>query len=163
MPLSTSRQCPLCVKLSGFAGGRANFACQRQHTAYTVHPGCVAPTGLKTTGISLYPPLTQWATVVTPQWGVFVMPRQGQQNSSPLRKRWESCCAMLSSPIGATQIPKHPNILLYNTKNSCQKPYLIRERVITNIPHSDCYIYLFRLNTHKLREKQSKRQLTSHP
>ena len=32
---------------------------------------CCRPYGAKTTGVSLYLPLTQWATVVT----VFVMPR----------------------------------------------------------------------------------------
>ena len=32
------------------------------------------PSGAKTIGVSFYPPLTQWATVVTPRWGVFVIP-----------------------------------------------------------------------------------------
>ncbi len=32
------------------------------------------PYGAKTIGVSLYPPLTQWATVVTPRWGVFILP-----------------------------------------------------------------------------------------
>ena len=69
-------------------------------TYTAAYPGCAAPTGLK----QRYPPLTQWATVVTPRWGVFVMPRQGLYNRSPLRKRWECYCATLSSPGGATQV-----------------------------------------------------------
>ena len=32
------------------------------------------PYGAKTIGVSLYPPLTQWATVVIPHRGVFVLP-----------------------------------------------------------------------------------------
>ena len=39
--------------------------------------GLCRPYGAKTIGVSFYPPLTQWATVVTPRWGVFVLPRRG--------------------------------------------------------------------------------------
>src|SRR4030067_1731453 len=41
---------------------------------YSLHclSGLCRPYGAKTIGVSLYPPLTQWATVVTPRWGVFV-------------------------------------------------------------------------------------------
>ena len=38
---------PIGVKLSSFAGGRANFVCQCLHTVYNAYQGCVAPTGLK--------------------------------------------------------------------------------------------------------------------
>ncbi|MEK7359711.1 MAG: hypothetical protein AAB422_04995 [Planctomycetota bacterium] len=30
------------------------------------------PYGAKIIGISHYPPLAQWATVITPRWGVFI-------------------------------------------------------------------------------------------
>ncbi len=39
------------------------------------------PYGAKTIGVSLYPPLTQWATVVTPRWGVFVLPHKQYSES----------------------------------------------------------------------------------
>ncbi len=82
--------------------------------------GLCRPYGAKTIGVSFYPPLTQWATVVAPRRGAFAMPHQGQHNRSPLRKRWESYCTALSSPGGAAQTQKHSNILLYNTKNNGQ-------------------------------------------
>ena len=37
--------------------------------------GLCRPYGAKTIGVSFYPPLTQWATVVAPRRGAFVMPR----------------------------------------------------------------------------------------
>ncbi|MBI5307106.1 MAG: hypothetical protein HZB37_01890 [Planctomycetes bacterium] len=43
--------------------------------------GLCRPYGAKTTGDSLYPPLTQWATVVTPRRGVFVLPHKHYSES----------------------------------------------------------------------------------
>ena len=102
---------------------------QKQLSAY----GLCRPYGAKTIGVSFYPPLTQWATVVAPRRGAFVMPRSGQHNRSPLRKRWENYCTALSSPGGATQTQTHSNILLYHTENSGQTE-LVHATLLTSPP-----------------------------
>ena len=52
-----------------------NRVCPSLHTRLCCLSGLCRPYGAKTTGVSFCPPLTQRATVVTPRWGVFVMPR----------------------------------------------------------------------------------------
>ena len=74
------------------------------------------PSGLNNRYLSL-PTAHAVAAVVTPRWGVFVMPVREQHNSNPLRKRWEASARCYQAPEG-----RHK--LLYNTKNNCQKPYV---------------------------------------
>ncbi|MBF8275730.1 MAG: hypothetical protein HW390_803 [Candidatus Brocadiaceae bacterium] len=69
---SVGGQRGLCVKLSDSWGGVDKpWLSVPAHRQYYLSELC-RPYGAKTIGISYYPPLTQWATVVTPRWGVSV-------------------------------------------------------------------------------------------
>ena len=75
----TGEFCPcLYTRLYCLSGLYRPYGAKTTHSSRRMQ--CVStslcrPSGAKTTGISLYPPLAQWATVVTPRWGVFVMLR----------------------------------------------------------------------------------------
>ena len=73
--------CSIGVKLRGLVGGMDKLCLSvPSHRLYCLS-GLCRPYGAKTTGISLYPPLTQWATIVTPRRGVFVLPHKQYSES----------------------------------------------------------------------------------